>query len=135
VVRAELDLTREIENDISVLSQHFQPLIQPVEVLIEILHTVQHPPVRAKAVCIHDISEGDQGRDVDRARVWDVVVRWVKVYDGYRPVERGEKLVFAITVGGFSTTRRTDDDFTERHFERVDDGVFPTIHSGKRSQP
>lgn len=122
MIRAELNLTREIEDDICVLSQRFQLLIQPIEVLVEILHTVQHPPIRAETVCVHDILEGDQGRDVDRTRVWDIVVRWVKVYDGYRSVKRGEELVFAIAVGRFSTTWRTDNDFAERHFERVDRG-------------
>ena len=120
MVRAELDLTREIEDDICVLSQRFELLIQPIEVLVKIFHTVQHPPIRTEAVCVHDILEGDQGRDVDRTRVWDVVVRWVKVYDGYWPIERGEELVFAIAISRFSTSRRTDNDFAERHFERVD---------------
>ena len=122
MIRAELDLAGEIEYDICVLSQRFQLLIQPVKVLVEILHAVQHSPVRAEVVCVHDILEGDQRHDVDRARVGNVVVGWVKVYDGYWPVERGEELVFAIAVGRFSTARRTDDDFAERHFERIDRG-------------
>lgn len=83
MVCAELYLTREIENDISIFSQRFQLFVQPVKVLIKVLHAVQHPPVGTETVRVHDILEGDQGRDVDRTRVWDVVVRWVKVYDGY----------------------------------------------------
>jgi hypothetical protein len=119
VVRAELDLSREIEHDISVLSQRFQLLVQPVKVLVKVLHAVQHAPVRTEPVRVHDILEGDQGRDVDRARVWDVVVCRVKVHDGYRSVERSEELVFAVAVGRFPTAWRTDDDFAKRHFGRI----------------
>ena len=98
VVRAEFYLAREIEHNISVLSQRFQLLIQPVKVLVKVLHAVQQPPVRAETVRIHDVLEGDQGRDVDRARVWDVVIRRVKVHDGYRSIECGEELVLAVAV-------------------------------------
>lgn len=99
VVRAELYLAREIKDNISILSQRFQLLVEPVKVFVEILYTVQHPPIRTETVRVHDISEGDQGRNVDRARVWDVVVRWVKVYDGYRSIERSEELVLSVAVG------------------------------------
>ena len=115
MVRAELDLTGEIKDNICILSQGFKLLIQPVEVLVEILHAVQHPPIRAEAVRVHDIFEGDQGRDVDRGRVQDVVVRRVEVHNGYRSIERSEKLVFAVAVGRFPTAWRANDDFAERH--------------------
>ena len=40
VIRAEFDLTGEIEDNVCVLSQRFEFLIQPVEVLVEVLHAV-----------------------------------------------------------------------------------------------
>jgi hypothetical protein len=133
VVRAELDLAREIEYDISVLPQLFQLLIQPVKVLVEVLYAIQQPPVRTETVCVHDILEGDEGRDVDRAGVWDVVVRWVKVYDGYRSIERSEELVFAVAVSRFTATWRTNHDLAERHFagewkEGWGDQYFSILH-------
>ena len=87
MVRAELDLSGQIKDNISVLPQRFQFLIQPVEVLFKVFHAVQHSPVGAKTVCVHDIVEGDQGGEVDRASVWNVVVRRVEVYDRYWSVE------------------------------------------------
>jgi len=128
VVRTELNLTGEIEDNVSILSQSFQFLIQPVKVLVKVFHAVQHSSVRTEAVRVHDILEGDQGRDVDRAGVWDVVVRRVKVHDGYRSVKGSEELVFAVAVGRFATAWRTDNDFAERHMSGRRLGDYEVSH-------
>lgn len=50
-------------------------------------------------VFIHDILDSDKRGYVDCAWVWESIVGWVEVNDGYGAREGREELVFSIAVG------------------------------------
>ena len=79
VVRAQLDLAREVEQQVDIVPELLQPVLQPVVVGLEILHAVQHTAVRPKTVFVHDIVKRYEGSDVDCAGVWNGFVRGIEV--------------------------------------------------------
>jgi hypothetical protein len=115
VVCAQLDLARQIKQHIRVLPQLTQSLLKPIKVRLQILHTIQQPSVGPEPMRRHDVLQCDQLRDVDGAGVGQRVVRRVEIHDGDGPVERGEELVFAVTVCRFAAAGGTADDLAEWH--------------------
>ena len=121
MIRAELDLTRQVEEDISVFPQPLQPFLQPVKVGLQIFHAVQETAIRAQAVLIHHILKGYQRRYVNCAGIRYGLVGGVKVHNGDGAFQSSEELMFSIAVGRFSAPGRAAHDFAKRH-AGADDG-------------
>ena len=105
VVRAQLDLTREVKQHICVWAQLLQPLFQPVKICVQVLHTEQHAAVGPQAISVHSVLQGYQRRYVNVAWIWYVFVGRVKVDNGYRSIQCIKKLMFSVAIGRFSRAR------------------------------
>ena len=95
MVGVELDLAGAIEEDVG-FAELAQTGLQPLEVVLELLEGVEDAAVGAQAVVGHDLLEGDEVPDVERARVVRLVVCWVQVHYGAVPPDRPHELVHYI---------------------------------------
>jgi hypothetical protein len=119
MVRAELNLPRQIEHDIGLVSEFLQPFFQPVKVRFQMLETVKHSTIRTKSVLIHHILKSDELRDIDRTRIWQGVVRGVEIDDGYGTFECGKELMLPVAVCRLAASGGANYDFAERHDSRT----------------
>jgi hypothetical protein len=104
MIRPKLHLPRRINNHITssplfLLHQLSQLFLQPIEIRLEILHSIEHRSIRSEGMFLHDFFEGDEVRDVDRAWVWRIGDGGVEVYNVDWTVECCEELVHSVAVG------------------------------------
>ena len=76
-------ITRDVEQNIGVFPKFVEARLEPVKICFQILHAVQHSPIRTKTMRIHRIMKSDETRDIYCTRIWDVLVGRVEVDDGY----------------------------------------------------
>lgn len=115
VVRAELYLAGEVEENVVVLVKFLEAILEPIVIRLKVLHTVKHPSVRPKAKLVHGIFKLYERADVDCARVGDVFVCMVEIDDSDRAIECSEKLVFFIAISRLSASRRAAYNLSEWH--------------------
>lgn len=119
MIRPQLDLPRRINDHITrpavllLLDQPAHLVFQPIEIRLEVLHRIQHRPVRPEGMLCHNLGQGNEVGDVDRARIRRVGHGRVEVDDVDGPVEGGEELVHAVAVGGFAGARWACDELSE----------------------
>lgn len=115
----QLDLPRRIDNHITrpavlfLLDQPAHFIFQPIEIRLEVLHRIQHRPVRPEGMLCHNLGQGNEVGDVDRAGIGRLGDGRVEVDDVNGAVEGGEELVHAVAVGGFAGARWTCDELSE----------------------
>ena len=76
----KLDLTRKVDENVLACALLGQLLLQPIEVLFDVLHAVDEPAIRAEVKLVHGVLEADELHDVDRALVGQKVVSRVQVH-------------------------------------------------------
>ena len=92
MIGAELGLTRQVEHDVGVLAERVDRILEPVEVLLEVLDAVEQRAVGAEAERLHDLLQADERGDRGRAGVGRLGRRWIEVDDRDGPLEGGEEL-------------------------------------------
>ena len=80
VVGVQLDLSRTIEEHVIVANVP-EAGLQPLEILLELLQSVQHAAVGAQLVVRHALLERHEAADVKRARVARAIVGRVQIDD------------------------------------------------------
>jgi len=101
-VRVELDLAGTVEKDKRVVGKVVELVHEPVNVLDEVLHTVDEASVRSPILSLLDIVEGDQIANVDINLVLEDLSGWVKVANFVGPAHCGTYLLEYVAKSGFS---------------------------------
>ena len=83
--------------------------LQPVNVVDEVLHTVDEPAVRAELHLAHHVLERDEVADVGRDWVPKVLRSWVEVYNVHASVERLDVIAHQLAVGRLAAAGWPDD--------------------------
>lgn len=79
---------------------------EPVDVLLKILHDVEHRAIGTKPLLAHDILERDQVGNVECARVRERVIGWIEIDDLNRTSPGCQELVEAGTVSALARACR-----------------------------
>lgn len=79
MIRAKLNLTRNVEENVSILAKCFKSLLEPVKVRLEVFYAVQHSAIGSKLVCLHGIVQSDQVGNGDIAGIRNVLICGVQV--------------------------------------------------------
>ena len=81
MVREQFHLARAIKEHV-VFPQLFQPILQPLPIVFELLEGVQDPSIGAQLLVRHDFIQSDEVADVEGARVRGVFVGGIKIDNG-----------------------------------------------------
>jgi len=81
VVREQLNLPRAVEQHVLPGALGRDLLLEPVEVLLEILHAIYESAIRAQPELLHGVFQGNQLHHVDRAIVGQHVVPRVQIHN------------------------------------------------------
>lgn len=84
-------LASDVKDEVAAL-EGLEPLREPVEVGLEVLHAEEHGAVRPQIMSLHDVLYGHKRRDRQRARVRQDVVGRVEVHDVDRSAESCQEL-------------------------------------------
>ena len=115
MIGRELHLSRQVEEDI-VMLQGCEARLEPVDIVLQVLHAVQHRAIRSYIQLGHDIRDGNEVREGDVTGVGDAFVGRIQIDDMDAAFQGREELgqcvpaylVHAIAVRRLSRTGRSD---------------------------